>query len=167
MVAPRAFPNWVGLGISSLNARLIHFFRIFLHPRDISFELLRKSTSYFGYNPRRCFDASCSAARLEDNKRMVLRQIRSIAQSTDRILQMLIPYKLNADGLSFTIFQISPADESRYLVTCDCDAASQWFLIPYWTFAKLGKLMRLLYSTADFQGFLRQHRSGVICSKGR
>jgi hypothetical protein len=45
MVAPRAFPNRVGLSISSFSARLIHFSRTFLHPGDITFKpyVLKKS----------------------------------------------------------------------------------------------------------------------------
>jgi hypothetical protein len=125
MVAPRAFLNWVGLNIPSFNARLIHFFRIFLHSRDISVELLRESTSYFGYNPRRCFDASCSVVRLEHKKQELLGQIRDI-ENTSRIMQALQSYGTNADALSHTIFQISPSDDKRDLATCHYDAVSRW-----------------------------------------
>src|SRR6266567_8066446 len=44
------------------STRLMPLCRIFLHLFDLSFKLLRKSTSYFGYNPRRCFVASSSTA---------------------------------------------------------------------------------------------------------
>jgi hypothetical protein len=126
MVTPRAFPNWVGLSISSFNARLIHFFRIFLHRGDIKFKLLRESTSYFGYNPCRCFDASRSVIRLEAKKQQVLRKIKSIAGNTSHIVDVLILYQLDAYALYHTIFQLSPENELRQLETCHCDVVSQW-----------------------------------------
>ena len=126
MVAHGAFPNWVGLSISLFNARPIHFFRIFLYRKDIKFKLLRESTSYFGYNPRLCFDASCSVNRLESKKQEVVRKIDRIAGNTSRIFQALNSNELDADALSHTIFQISPANELRQLETCHWDAVSQW-----------------------------------------
>jgi hypothetical protein len=46
----------------------------FLHARDITFKLLRKSTSCFGYNPHRFFDASYSVTRVEAKTEEVLTQ---------------------------------------------------------------------------------------------
>ena len=88
MVALRTFPNWVDLSISCFNARLIHFFRIFLDPRDITFELLEESTSYFGYNPRRCFEASSSIA----NSKVIKKEVESAIKDAARgdIMQLLL-----------------------------------------------------------------------------
>lgn len=106
MVAPRVLPTG-----------------IFLHPYGVTFELLRKLSSYFGYNPRQCFDASCSVTRLKATMRQVLRKINGIAINMISILQVLHSSEL---ALSDTIFQISPTNELRQLEICHCDAASQW-----------------------------------------
>ena len=49
----------------------MHFFRMFLHPLDISPELLKESTLYLGYNPRRCFYSASSMERLEELKGVI------------------------------------------------------------------------------------------------
>src|SRR5260221_8968371 len=79
MVTPRAFPSWVCLKVTSFNAQLMHFFRIFLYPLDISPEVLKKSTSYFGYNPLRCFISASSVKKLEEMKEVIKLQITDIA----------------------------------------------------------------------------------------
>lgn len=126
MVVRGAFPNWVSLSISLFSARPIYFFRIFLHRNDIKFKLLRESTTYFGYNPRRCFAASLSTKRLESKKRDVLWKFDLIAKDMGRIFQALNLNELDANAISHTIFQISPADELRQLETCNWDLVSQW-----------------------------------------
>ena len=126
MVARRAFPNWVGLSISSFDARLVHFFRIFLHPRDITFKLLKKSTSYFGYNPRRCFDASYSVTRLKAKTEEVLTQITDIGKEPSRILDVPLAYRMRADAGFYTIFQLYPTNDSRQLVYSHCEVVSPW-----------------------------------------
>src|SRR6266852_1721190 len=120
MVVPRTVPNWVGLSISSPNARLIHFFRIFLHPFDITFNVLRKSTSYFGCNPRECFDASYSATRLNAKTVRARAQVMYIARKRD-----VFDEPLSSD-LSYIILQLTPSDESRRLETCDYEPVSRW-----------------------------------------
>jgi hypothetical protein len=126
MVAPRAFPNWVGLSISSFNARLIHFFRMFLFPYDITFKLLSESTSYFGYNPRRCFDASISETRLRAKKNEVLNQINYTGPEPSHILKALLSYRTGADAASQTIFQLYPANDLRQLELCHTEPVSRW-----------------------------------------
>jgi hypothetical protein len=128
MVAPRAFPNWVGLRIPPFNARLIHFFRIFLHSHDITFKLLRKSASYFGYNPRQCFDLSYSESRLNAEIEEVVARIRDIARGTTSMLQALYSYRLSANAISHTIFQLYPSNESRELAMCKYEVVSRWVL---------------------------------------
>jgi len=41
---------------------------------DTTFKLLRESTSYFGYNPRQCFDASFSVKSLRAKTEAVMRR---------------------------------------------------------------------------------------------
>ena len=108
MVASRAFPNCVGLNVSSFNARLIHFFRIFLYPDDINFKLLRKSTLYCGYNPRECFRASYSVTGLEAKMSEVMMRISFIAIDTDHILQALQSYQMGDDAIFDAFFHFFP-----------------------------------------------------------
>ena len=114
----------------SPNARLIHFFRIFLYSGDITFKLLRKSTLYIGYNPRECFGASFSVTRLEAKREEVRRQITYIARKPIRILQELdscvVGASVTGSALSHTIFQPSPSNKLRQLETCDYKAVSRW-----------------------------------------
>ena len=130
MVAPRTFHNWVGLSISCFNARLIHFFRVFLDPRDIVFELLKESTTYFGYNPRQCFAASTSVTKLNNTKKMVESAITSAAGGD--ILRLLSEAQMGDSDVSHTIFQISPTntdtDTGRLLVNSQCEPVSGWAL---------------------------------------
>jgi hypothetical protein len=164
MVAPRAFPNWVG-SISFFNARLIHFFRIFLHPRDITFKLLRKSTSYFGYSSRQCFNASYSETRLKAKTEVkvrieTLQKRRAVSyRSETRVEWVPLPSPIQF----FNFPQPMNYGNSKHATM---KLSRDGFLIPCWGFAKLTKLMRPLNSTANFQGSLGQRRSGAVCSKG-
>ena len=128
MVAPRTFPNRVGLRISCFNARLIHFFRIFLDPRDITFERLKESTSYFGYNPRRCFEACSTDLELEYGKFKTA--IRNAARGD--IMQLLLDAQMGDSDVSHTIFQIFPTntdtERGRFLSHCQYEPVSRWAL---------------------------------------
>ncbi len=106
----------------------MHFLRIFLYSCDISVELLRESTSYFGYNPRRCFDASHTVARLAWRKSQVMGRIRGAAKHTADFMRMLESSRIGDSSVSHTIFQLSPADEFRHLSECHFDAVSPWAL---------------------------------------
>jgi hypothetical protein len=121
MVTVRAFPNWVGLNISSPEARLIQFFRIFLHYRDITVPLLRESTWYLGYNPRECFAASISVGRLLAAREQVKVQIGYVGMN---ILQELNAARLGHSTL-FPIFHLYPTNKSRRLESCGYDTASR------------------------------------------
>ena len=132
MVSLRTFSNWVGLSICFFNARLIHFFRIFLHPRDITFELLKESTSYFGCNPRRCFEASSSATKLQESQDLFKIAIKSTSRVN--ILQLLLDAQMGNSDISHTIFQFFPTDtdtdtdENRLLSRAQYEVVSRWAL---------------------------------------
>ncbi|KAF8498771.1 hypothetical protein F5888DRAFT_205246 [Russula emetica] len=103
---------------------------MFLHPSDLSFKLLRESTSYFGYNPRRCFEASSSVAKLEVAKREVASVIRDAAgKECDNIMRLLHDTRTGSN-VSHKIFQISPTntDTSRLLSDCQFEAVPRWAL---------------------------------------
>jgi len=128
MVAPRAFPSWVCPRVAYFNARLIHFFRIFFHPFDISFELLVKSTSYFGYNPRLCFSSAVSAQELKRNKEAVLSRIRTVAHEGGNTSQLLNSSRKGDSDVSRSIFGISPRNKLRLLAQCNFVPVSRWAL---------------------------------------
>ncbi len=126
MVAPGAFPNWVGLTVFIFQRSTDSFFRIFLHPNDIPLELLRVSTSYFGYNPRRCFDASYSAKILEETVGTIKERIEDVAEGMIDISNVLQRLKTGASDVSHTVFQLSPTDQSRSLSHCRFKPVSRW-----------------------------------------
>ena len=130
MVIRGALSNWVGLS-NCFNTRLMPLRRIFLHRHDLSFKLLRESTSYFGYNPRQCFDASSSAAKLTAKKSQVASRI-SVATSRPSydIIQLLRNTRGGGSDVSHTIFQISPTptDTYRLFSNCQFGPVSRWAL---------------------------------------
>ena len=93
--------------------RLTHFFRVFLHASDVTLKLLRESTLYFGRNPRRCFDASCSRARLEVGKREVVHVITNLARKPTEILRVLCDRQANAEEISHRVFELIQTNKSR------------------------------------------------------
>ncbi|KAH9978410.1 hypothetical protein BJV74DRAFT_888255 [Russula compacta] len=106
---------------------------IFLHHKDISFALLSESTTYFGCNPRRCFEASFSVEALGWTKWSIQRQIERVAtKGSDHILQLIndMPYAADGTNISHSIFQIFPsdADELPSFDRCKFDTVSRWAL---------------------------------------
>jgi hypothetical protein len=101
-------------------------FRIFLSPRDITFKLLRKSTLYFGYNPRVCFDASNCVERLKSKALGLTGNIGFTAIDTNHILHALHSYQMGDDAFYDAIFQLFPTDELRSLETCHYEPVSPW-----------------------------------------
>jgi len=128
MVAARAFPRWVRLRVTSFNARLIRFFRIFLYPFDISLKLLSLSTSYFGYNPRLCFNTARAVGVLETKKEVVMSRIRDVAGKESNISQLLHSTRRGNSDVSHSIFELSPANDKRLLAQCGFGAVSPWAL---------------------------------------
>ena len=96
--------------------------------------LLRKSTSYFGYNPRQCFDASSSLDALERKQWEVESRIKTIASKGSDCILTLVWSLLSADSsdLPYAIFQIAPAGNEegrfRFLSRCKFEAVSGWAL---------------------------------------
>jgi hypothetical protein len=115
-----------GYFIRCSTARLIHFFRIFLHHYDIPLERLRKSTSYFGYNPRLCFGSAFSEHGLHRTKEDVASQIRSVDFKQSNMLQMLNKSRTGDSTVSHSIFTISPKNDLRHLAECEFDLVSKW-----------------------------------------
>jgi len=82
---------------------------MFLYPDDITFKLLRKSTSYFGFNPRGCFNASCSVTSWKVKKEKVKAQISYVAAETSHILQAVYPYQIRMGPSSMQFFNFPQA----------------------------------------------------------
>ena len=110
----------------------MHPCRIFLHPYDISFMLLSKSTLYFGNNPCQCFEASVSKDVLEQKKEDFETDIKCIAsKGNDYILWLIkqMPYMVDSPNISHSVFQIFPSDSTCLsLSTCKFDTVSRWAL---------------------------------------
>ncbi|KAF8505817.1 hypothetical protein F5888DRAFT_1604032, partial [Russula emetica] len=104
---------------------------IFLHASDLSFKLLRESTSYFGYNPRRCFEASLSVANLESIKKEVESVIRGVSKKgIDYIIELLLDTQTGGSDVSYMIFQNFPTntDTNQLLADCRFETVSRWAL---------------------------------------
>src|ERR1700748_1410502 len=89
---------------------------IFLYPVDLPLKLLRESTTYFGYNPRWCFDASSCKTRLKDRMKSIVSKIRNtimIAPSNSNVVQLLFMAQEGGPGISHRIFEIYPANGQR------------------------------------------------------
>jgi len=109
----------------------MRFCRIFLHASDLSFKLLRESTSYFGYNPRRCFEASLSVANLESIKKEVESVIRGVSKKgIDYIIELLLDTQTGGSDVSYMIFQNFPTntDTNQLLADCRFETVSRWAL---------------------------------------
>ena len=106
----------------------MHFFRIFLYPFDISFELLRESTWHFGYNPRLCFRAAHSLGALEEKKEDVMLQIRNVADSQSNISQLLHSFRRGDSDASHLIYAKFPRNKKRLLTQCEFSVVSSWAL---------------------------------------
>jgi hypothetical protein len=82
--------------------------------------------SYFGFNPRRCFEASSSARNLIQLKLSVEEAVRNISPDVD--LPTIFTEAYSSIGLSHSIFQLSPGDDMRILGGARVGAVSRWAL---------------------------------------
>jgi hypothetical protein len=99
---------------------------MFLHPLDISFNLLKKSTSYFGYNPRLCFDSALSVQSLEYNVAQALSAIKNVPFDSTNIVQLENSSRTGDSAVSHSIFAISPKNHLRRLTECATQLVSPW-----------------------------------------
>ena len=104
--------------------------RIFLHPSDLTFKLLRESTWYFGNNPRQCLEASSSVANLKAKKSKVESAIRRGMRnkSYNDLMPMLQSTRTGAPDVAYMIFLITPgeADKKQLLSDCHYTSISKW-----------------------------------------
>jgi len=106
----------------------MHFFRVFLYPLDISPTLLQESTTYFGYNPRQCFNSASSVKKLEETKEATKSRITGVSSKQSNMVQVLNSSRTGDTNVSYLIFEISPKDELRLLAQCKFSYVSQWAL---------------------------------------
>jgi hypothetical protein len=106
----------------------MHFFRIFLHPLDISVELLKESTGYFGYNPRLCFNAAQSVQALESKKGEVMFRIINVADEERNTSQLLHLHQRGNSDVSHLIFVNFPKNKDRLFTQCKFGGVSKWAL---------------------------------------
>ena len=100
--------------------------RVFLHPKDLPFKVLKESTIYFGHNPRRCFEASTSEKELQLHKHNVA--LLALDAVRDAFSHLVHASEHGDTTISNTFFEIFPADDSRRLGECHFGAVSQWAL---------------------------------------
>ena len=112
----------------AFDTQLMPLRRIFLTPSDLSFKLLLEATSYFGYNPRRCFDASLSVANMETNIEDLKTLIKDAPNSSYNIIQLVHKSRTGGSTISHRIFQIFPLNDNRRLVECQFEPVSRWAL---------------------------------------
>ncbi|KAH9985077.1 hypothetical protein BJV74DRAFT_718521, partial [Russula compacta] len=142
---------------------------IFLHPDDISFALLSESMTYFGYNPRQCFEASTSVQYLIMKKKELMERIVGVAsEGNQHILQLL---NLGGPKVSHTIIQISPSDPNPNpsadtgtllsLAGCKFEPVSRWalnFLLQQYDIRRAEELAHFYFmispTKASFKGIL-------------
>ncbi|KAF8262318.1 hypothetical protein EI94DRAFT_1789026 [Lactarius quietus] len=63
---------------------------LFLHPSNLSLKLLEESTSYFGFNPRACFEAALSVKKMDRTKSKVIDAIDKAAnEGIDKLPLMM------------------------------------------------------------------------------
>lgn len=126
MVPQGVFPNRVsGITVHWVTA-LTHSRRLFLNPQDLTYARLKESVSHFGYNPRRCFQASSSVRNLIQLKQDLEQVVRSIPPIVEISTVFVETY--SSSGLSHSIFQLSPEDDMRILSSARVEAVSKWAL---------------------------------------
>ena len=101
-------------------------FRIFLDRLDFTFARLKESSSYFGFNPRRCFGASYSDSFIREFKQEVADKIHAISSDDD--LGSLLAATRTSSGLSHSIFELSPDNNYHMLAGARVGAVSMWAL---------------------------------------
>ncbi|KIL62166.1 hypothetical protein M378DRAFT_166004 [Amanita muscaria Koide BX008] len=99
---------------------------IFLHPSHLDLARLRESASYFGLNPRRCFQASRSEIHMRSGRLHVTKSIRSIDSSVN--IYDLMMGTFDSKHASHAVFEMFPKDENRHLLEARIRAVSKWAL---------------------------------------
>ena len=99
---------------------------VFLHIYNVTSKLPGESILYFGRNPCRCFDTTCSRARLEEEKGEVVRVITNLARKPMEILRVLCDRQANAKEISHTVFELVSTDGFRQFGKSQCVPNSPW-----------------------------------------
>ena len=126
MVPQGAFPNRVSGITVHLVTALTYSCRLFLNQQDLTYARLKESVSYFGYNPRRCFQASSSVGNLIQLKQDLEHVVRSIPPVVE--ISTIFAETYSSSGLSHSIFQLSPEDDKHILGSARVEAVSKWAL---------------------------------------
>ncbi|KAF8257274.1 hypothetical protein EI94DRAFT_1692741 [Lactarius quietus] len=103
---------------------------LFLHPSNLSLELLEESASYFGFNPHVCFQAALSVQKMDRTKAKVIDAIDKAAnEGIDKLVSLISGARSGASTPSSWIFQIYPApdDEDHSLPLCHV-SITRWAL---------------------------------------
>jgi hypothetical protein len=82
--------------------------------------------TYFGFNPRWCFQASSSARGLIQLQQSVEEAVRSISPNVE--ISTIYAETYFSSSLSHSIFQLSPEDDNRLFGSAKVGAVSMWAL---------------------------------------
>jgi len=110
----------------SLRTALICISSIFLHPLDLTYARLKEATTYFGFSPRLCFNASQEDRYLRHLQNEVQMAVQNAALKRD-IRSLIFSYQ-NSIMLSHTIFELSPRDDDRLFGDALIGTVSSWAL---------------------------------------
>jgi len=99
-------------------------YRIFLHPKDVTYARLNAARNYFGNNPRYGFYASASPSALEDQVALINNQISTVPESTN-ILSLV--YDVRSGGkFSHHLFEMYSCDDDHFFANCPIRHVSDW-----------------------------------------
>jgi hypothetical protein len=118
--------GWVIVSKSGNCIDILH--RMFLALSDLPYSRLRESTTYFGFNPRTCFDASSDPRYQVYCLGVIERKIKETAEKTS--LHSLWNQTCSTKSISHSVFQISPTDlnDDRLITQVAIAAVSSWAL---------------------------------------
>jgi hypothetical protein len=142
-----------GLDIAvRLRTPLTYPCRLFLNSNDLTYARLKESTSYFGFNPRRCFQTGSSARRLIQLQQSLEEEARSTSPKVK--ISTIFAETYSSSGLSHSIFELSPEDDIRLLGSARVGAVSMW---------ALDLLLKKYEPTGCSAQFLSFHHGHAVC----
>jgi hypothetical protein len=126
VVAQGTLYNRVCSNSACSRTALMSLFRLFLNRLDLTYARLKESTSYFGFNPRLCFNASIA----DDALNQLIKDIRTSVFRSARKKDIGILFSESKESrmLSHSIFELSPANDRRLFGDALVGAVSQWAL---------------------------------------
>ena len=99
-------------------------YRIFLHPKDVTYARLNATRRLLGNNPRYGFHASSSPSRFKKQVALINEQITAVPASTN-ILSLIFDVRRGGE-FSQRVFEMYSLDDHRFLANCPIRHVSDW-----------------------------------------